>query len=176
MSDMAEQKYDFLEDVYGIVSNKWEQLRVHTDEKETPENTDPLKYIRESPEYLMEFIDTISVFLENGIDYSPYVLTQRYILEHIDNFMETHDELFELMGDDMYELEEIEDSDLDAHMMMIRNSMVEMCTEEYARAYIKEMNDPGLVTDTIYTTIYWVFMMTIMIMLSMERDFVRLFE
>lgn len=177
MSEMSEQKYDFLEDLYTIVATKWEELS-ETDKTTTTQITekdnDYLKGIRESPEYLMEFIDTISEFLDAGVDYSPYVLSYRYILENMTTFLDIHDDLVEMFGVEVYEIDG-QKTNLDAQETMIRNQFIDLCVQEYTRQYIKEIV-PGKLTPTVKNTIYWVFMLTVMVMFQLERDFVRFFD
>ena len=77
---MSEKKYDFLEDVFITISDKWH-------EKDRAINLND--NVRRNLDYLTYLLKAVEVHQETKnieIDYTPFVAGYHYIVSHIDDF------------------------------------------------------------------------------------------
>lgn len=172
---MKEEKYDFIEDVFTTITDKWKTL----DTKEDIEEDEEEMYdgdVRQSSVYLMEFLDILSTIIDfEEFDVSYFVHTFQYIVKNFDYMEELIENIHETLGSDYLHIvngENIEDFNMDD-----LNKRAEMIGEtgfKYIRDYIEKNNIAvQYLLDSIMLVRSIVFV-TIHILLHLELEYFRM--
>lgn len=175
---MKEEKYDFIEDVFTTITDKWKTLDNMEDTEEEDDDEEEIYEgdVRQSSVYLMEFLDVLSTIIDfEEFDVSYFVHTFQYVVKNFDHMEELIENIDETLGSEYLHIvsgENIEDFDMDD--LNKRSEMIGETGFKYIRDYI-EKNNIGvqyllgslmLVRSIVFVTIH--------ILLHLELEYFRM--
>ena len=169
---MSEKKYDFLEDVFITISDKWH-------EKDRAINLND--NVRCNIDYLTYFLHAIDAHRETRnieIDYTPFVAGYHYMVSHIDDFNTLVEITTRSYGNRAFTETPEAEIGLNPMEYKERDHLFKACAIEYIRGFLKEMcgadNATEMSTEQVLgQSIFGVFRLLIICMFYMEQAYVH---
>ena len=169
---MSEKKYDFLEDIFVTISNKW-----HEKDRAIKLNDN----VRCNIDYLTYFLHAIDAHRETRnieIDYTPFVAGYHYMVSHIDDFNTLVEITTRSYGNRAFTETPEAEIGLNPMEYMERDHFFKACAIEYVREFLKEMcgadNAAQMsIENVLKQSIFWIFRLLIMCMFYMEESYVQ---
>ena len=169
---MSEKKYDFLEDVFITISDKW-----HEKDRAIKLNDN----VRRNIDYLTYLLNTIDAHRETRnieIDYTPFVAGYHYIVSHISDFNTLVEISLRSYGIRAFTETPEAETGLNPLEYMERDHLFKACAIEYIRGFLKEMcgadnADRMSIEQVLGQSIFGIFRLLIMCMFYMEQSYVQ---
>ena len=169
---MSEKQYDFLEDIFTTLSNKW-----NAKDRAIQINDG----VRRDVNYLTYLISVIDAHPETRkleIDYTPFVAGYHYIIDHISAFNSMVEILIRTYGVRAFTERPEIDIGLNPMEFMEREHFFKACTVEYVREFLKEMcttKDAAQMSieNVLKQSIFWIFRLLVVCMFFMEESYVH---
>ena len=169
---MNEKKYDFLEDIFITISDKW-----HEKDRNIKLNDN----VRCNIDYLTYLLNVIDAHRETrhvDLDYTPFVAGYHYIVSNITDFNSLVEIVTGSYGNRAFiETPEIE-TGLNQLEYMERDHLFKACAIEYIRGFLKEMcgadnAERMSIEHVLGQSIFGIFRLLIICMFYMEQSYVH---
>jgi len=169
---MSEKKYDFLEDIFVSLSDKWyAKDRAIKLNDNVRRNIDYLTY-------LLSVIDAHQDTRKMQLDYTPFVAGYHYIVDHVKDFNTMVEIMMRSYGVRSFTEDPEVEVGLNPMEYMERDHFFKTCAVEYVRGFLKEMcgadDDSQMnIEYVLKQSIFWIFRLLIMCMFYMEESYVQ---
>jgi len=169
---MNEKRYDFLEDVFITISDKWyEKDRAIKLNDNVRCNIDYLTY-------LLHVIDAHQETREVELDYTPFVAGYHYIVANISDFSNLIEIIIRSYGNRAFTETPTIETGLNPIEYMERDHLFKACAIEYTRVFLKDMcgadsAEKMNVEQVLKQNIFKIFRLLIMCMFYMEQSYVH---
>ena len=130
---MSEKNYDFLEDIFTTLSNKW-----NAKDREVRIN-DSVRRDVDYLTYLITVLDGHNETRNMELDYTPFVAGYHYIIDNINIFNNMTDILIRTYGVRVFTERPESGIGLNPSEFMEREHFFKACTIEYVRGFLSEM-------------------------------------
>ncbi len=169
---MSDKNYDFLEDVFTTLSDKW-----HAKDRAIKLNDGVRRNINYLT-YLMTVIDAHSETRNIEVDFTPFVAGYHYIVDHIQDFNAMVEILIRTYGARVFTERPEKEVGLNTMEFMEREHFFKACTVEYVRGFLNEMCSIKNVAQmsieqVLKQSIFWIFRLLIVCMFYMEESYVH---
>ena len=169
---MSEKKYDFLEDIFETMSDKW-----YADDRAVELNDS----IRRSVDYLTCLLALIDGHQETEkiqVDYTPFVAGYHYIVDHITTFSNIVKTIVNKYGDRAFTEEPELKNGLTELEYIDREYFFKSCAIDYVRGFLQDrcnVKTSNKMTDEqiLKQSIFWVFRLLVICMFFMETSYVQ---
>ena len=169
---MSEKKYDFLEDIFETMSDRW-----YADERAVELN-DSIRRSIDYLTYLLSLIDAHQETEKMQVDYTPFVAGYHYIVDHITIFSDLIKIIINKYGERAFTEEAEVAGGLTQVEYMERDHFFKNCAIGYVRGFLqdrcnvkncKQMTDEQILKQSIF----WVFRLLVICMFFMETSYVQ---
>ena len=169
---MSEENYDFLEDIFTTISDKW-----HAKDRAIKLNDGVRRNINYLT-YLMTVIDAHKETRDIEVDYTPFVAGYHYVVDHIQDFNHMVEILIRTYGARVFTERPEAEIGLNALEFMEREHFFKACTVEYVRGFLNEMCSIKNVAQmsieqVLKQSVFWIFRLLIVCMFYMEESYVH---
>ena len=169
---MSDKKYNFLEDIFVSLSDKW-----YAKDRAIKLNDN----VRRSIDYLTYLLTVIDAHQDTRkmqLDFTPFVAGYHYIVDHVSDFNTMVEIAMRSYGVRAFtESPEVEVG-LNPLEYMERDHFFKACAIGYVREFLKEMcgadNAAQMsIENVLKQSIFWIFRLLIMCMFYMEESYVQ---
>ena len=169
---MSDKKYDFLEDIFVSLSNKW-----YAKDRAIKLN-DSVRRSIDYLTYLLTVIDAHQDTRKMQLDFTPFVAGYHYILDNIDDFNVMVEITLKSYGVRAFTENPEAEVGLNPMEYTERDHLFKACAVEYVRGFLKEMCGADDATQmsiehVLKQSIFWIFRILIMCMFYMEESYVQ---
>ena len=169
---MSDKKYDFLEDIFVSLSNKW-----YAKDRAIKLNDS----VRRSIDYLTYLLTVIDAHQDTRtmqLDFTPFVAGYHYILDNINDFNVMVEITLRSYGVRAFTENQEAEVGLNPMEYTERDHFFKACAVEYVRGFLKEMCGADNATQmsiehVLKQSIFWIFRILIMCMFYMEESYVQ---
>ena len=169
---MSDKKYDFLEDIFVSLSNKW-----YAKDRAIKLNDS----VRRSIDYLTYLLTVIDAHQDTRtmqLDFTPFVAGYHYILDNINDFNVMVEITLRSYGVRAFTENQEAEVGLNPMEHIERDHFFKTCAVEYVRGFLKEMCGADNATQmsiehVLKQSIFWIFRILIMCMFYMEESYVH---
>ena len=169
---MSDKKYDFLEDIFVSLSDKW-----YAKDRAIKLN-DSVRRSIDYLTYLLTVIDAHQDTRKMQLDFTPFVAGYHYILDHISDFNTMVEIMMRSYGARAFTENPEAEVGLNPMEYMERDHFFKACAIEYVREFLKEMcgadNAAQMsIEHVLKQSIFWIFRLLIVCMFYMEESYVQ---